>query len=202
MAVGALASREKGLRQVVLVALRFGLGHMGLLLVLGSLALFKNVAIRPEWETSAEALGGAVLVVMGARIFQGWLKEIGYVHNHPHVHRWLWPRRHTHAHFHFKGRRGGRHIHPHTSTMLGGLFALSGLRSLLLGVVPVLETRSLPAALGTILLFGLGILFSMVAVGVLSGSTLLGGRRRPWISLLLALMSVGLGSYWVWTCWA
>lgn len=196
MAISTLAGRGASRREVSQLGLRFGLGHMGVLVFLGGLALIWNLSVPSSWESRAETVGGGLLVLLGLWTFTEWLREAGYIHSHQHQHQ-LRNAPHTHVHFHLGGDHPHQHIHPHFSTFLGGLFALSGLRSLLLSAVPILETRSLLWALAYILIFGLGIVVSMAVYGWVAGSALSGKGHRKWITLLLSALSVTLGVYWI-----
>ena len=194
IAITTLVGRGGQLRETARLGLRFGIGHMGLLLVLGTVVLLGNVGVTVWWESKAEVFGGGLLVLLGAWTFTEWLKEIGYIHSHPHQHS---GQEHEHLHFHFKARHPHRHFHPHFSTLLGALFALSGLRFLLLGAVPILQSRSFFWAFIYVLLFGAGVVTSMSLYGWVAGSVLSRRPSRSWITLLLSASSVALGAYWI-----
>ena len=196
IAITTLASHGGQSRDVSLLGLRFGLGHMAMLVVLGAVALLWNFTVPAAWESRAGVLGGALLILLGGWTFAEWFKDVGYVHSHPHQHRHR-GQAHEHLHFHLKARHPHQHVHPHSSTLLGALFALSGLRTLLLGAVPILQTSSLFWALVYILLFGAGIVVSMTVYGWLAGLAFNRRRHRSWISLLLGASSVTLGAYWI-----
>lgn len=197
MAITTLAGRGAGNREVTGLGLKFGLGHMGALVFLGGAALLMNLTIPASWESRAEAFGGGLLVLLGFWTFVEWLREVGYVHSHHHTHGRR-PKGHVHYHFHLQGHHPHQHAHPHFSTALGALFALSGLRSLLLGAVPILQARSLFWALIYILIFGLGIVTSMAACGWLAGAAAQRQGHGQAVTLLVSLFSVALGAYWIW----
>lgn len=197
MALSNILVRGGRLREVSLMGLSFGLGHMGVLILLGGAALLFNFTIPDQWERNAEIFGGGLLILLGAWTFAEWLREVGYIHSHTHSHGH--GKEHEHYHFHFHGRHPHQHVHAHLSTLLGGLFALSGVRALLLMVVPILEVRSLYWALGYIVVFGIGIVVSMTAFGLLAGSALNRTRHRSRITLLLSASSVTLGAYWIYS---
>ncbi len=89
------------------------------------------------------------------------------------------------------------HTHPHASTLLGALFALSGLRALLITAVPIVQSESVWLILLYLGVFGLGIVVSMTVWGLAVGSALRGERSGHWVSLTLSLSSVALGIYWI-----
>lgn len=198
LAITALASRENSRREISLMGLRFGLGHMGLLVLLSTAALIWNFTVSSLWATRAEMLGGSLLIVLGFWTFTEWLKEVGYIHSHEHTHG-EGKRRHSHFHFHWQGVHSADHVHPHFSPFLGALFALSGLRALLLSTVPLLQARSMAWALLYILVFGAGIVTSMSIYGLIIGSRLGSLLRRGGVTLLLSAASVSLGFFWVWS---
>lgn len=196
MAVTTLARRGASPGEVTRLGLRFGLGHMSVLLLLGSLALLWNFTVPLVWESRAERLGGGLLILLGLWTLLEWLRDAGYIHSHQHQHA-LRDVAHTHFHMHLGGEHPHRHVHAHFSTVLGALFALSGLRSLLLSVLPILQTRSLAWALIYILFFGVGIVVAMSAYGWAAGLALRGWGQRHWITLAVGTLSLGLGVYWI-----
>ena len=196
LAVSTLARKGARRADVTRLGLRFGMGHAGVLLVLCTLALIWNFSVSPAWESRAEILGGALLILLGAWTFLEWLREAGYIHSHQHTHA-PGAAPHTHYHFHLRGDHPKKHTHPHTSTLLGALFALSGLRALLITAVPIVQSRSLWLILLYLGVFGLGIVLSMTVWGLLIGSALKGESSGHWVSLTLSLSSVALGIYWI-----
>ncbi len=194
IAITTLVGRGGKLRESARLGLQFGIGHVGLLLVLGTSALLGNFGVTVWWESKANIFAGGLLILLGAWTFTEWLKEAGYIHSHPHQHS---GQEHEHLHFHFKARHPHRHVHPHFSTLLGALFALSGLRSLLLSAVPVLQSHSVFWALIYVLLFGAGGVTSMSLYGWMAGSALGRCPCQSWITLLLSASSVTLGTYWI-----
>ena len=198
LAITNLVNRGGGRRQVSLMGFRFGLGHMGILVMCGTGALIWNLTVSPQWESRAEILAGGVLILLGLWTFAEWLGQVGYIHSHSHSHgsgRWV----HSHLHFHFKGKHRQEHTHPHVSSFLGALFALSGLRSLLLGIFPVLQGNSVTWAMLYILVFGLGIVISMTAYGLVASAVVGRPRSRRWVTCSLGVSSIAVGIYWIWT---
>ena len=198
LAITNLVHRGGDRRQVSLMGFRFGLGHMGILVLWGTGALIWNLTVSPQWESRAEILGGGVLILLGLWTFVEWFGQVGYLHSHSHSHG-SGRRVHSHLHFHFKGRHRREHSHPHGSSLLGALFALSGLRSLLLGIFPVLQGNSATWAMLYILVFGLGIVSSMTAYGLVAKAVVGRPRSRGWVTCSLGLSSITAGIYWIWT---
>ena len=198
LAITNLVNHGGGCRQVSLMGFRFGLGHMGILVLWGTGALIWNLTVSPQWESRAEILGGGMLVLLGLWTLVEWLGQVGYIHSHSHSHG-SGRRVHSHLHFHFRGRHRQEHTHPHVSSFLGALFALSGLRSLLLGLFPVLQGNSATWAMLYILVFGLGIVSSMTAYGLVASAVVGRPRSRGWVTCSLGVSSIAVGIYWIWT---
>ena len=145
LAITTLVSRSASLRRAWLLGLRFALGHMGILLALGALAIYFNVVIPEGFEKWTEVLGGGLLVLLGAWLLLDLaMGRVGEVHLHPHLH-----------------GRDPRHEHSHTAAVLGGLFAVSGLRSLVLMVPIAVAQSSVLLSAAYILVFGAGLVLSM-----------------------------------------
>ena len=208
MAVTTLAGRGGSKKKVSWLGLKFGLGHMAILLVVGSVMLLWDLRMPAFWQSGTEILGGSLLILLGLWTLVEWLKEAGYAHSHRHSHR-KGQVEHTHFHIHLGGRspHEGRnphedrhpheHVHLHSSTLLGALFALSGLRSILLPAVPILQTQSLLSVFVYVFLFGAGVVVSMGGYGWIAGSLLQSQRSRKSLTLALGCLSIGLGLYWV-----
>lgn len=161
-------------------ALRFALGHA---LVLGSVAagcLLLGLGISEAFEKWAEIFGGVLLMGLAvtALLFPGALQ-----HGHPHF-----------------GSHGPDHEHAQIPLAAGALMALSGVRSLLLALPPLMVGGSgfgqawlyLPG-------FALGILVGMGLWGVVISATLKTLRARVLLHTqrTVALATGALGAYWI-----
>lgn len=88
-----------------------------------------------------------------------------------------------------------------TASALGGLFALSGARGLILALPPLLLAgRGIAHAMAYVLAFGVGVAASMVAFGLTFCALLkkCHGRAGGWASRAVGLVSIGLGLWWMW----
>lgn len=147
-AVATLGTASRGRRSALMTALRFAIGHA---LVLGALAsgcLLLGFGISETFERWSEILGGAVLVgvALTALLFPGALR-----HGHPHL-----PGHDEH------------HTHERVSTAAGALMAISGARSLLLALPPLMVGGAFSLSGWAYLPgFAFGVLVSMGAVGLL-----------------------------------
>ena len=184
------------------IAVRFALGH-ALLLALGTtLVLIVGWNIPVIIERAGELLGGIILVGLGAiGLWMGWTRRL-YVHSHSHAHV---PGHPAHSHWHFHLGRQHRHPVPagHSALpgILGGVFAISGLRALTL-LTPFETVRtSLPGLLVLVLVFAAGILLSMSVFGVALARAMksphVTARVAETAALTTAVASITLGLYWI-----
>ena len=91
------------------------------------------------------------------------------------------------------------HHHPHGATIVGGVLALGGVRSLAIALPPLLVAGRSPLGAGFyVVAFGIGVTTAMVSFGLLltEGTRRL-GVRRPWITGATGAISVMLGIWWV-----
>ncbi len=182
------------------LAFRFAVGH-ALLLASGAAAvLLFGWRIPAGLEQTGEFAGGCVLILLG--VAGGWLAFTGriYAHAHPHAHG------HHGAHTHWHLHVGRRHSHQpaiHTALpgLMGAVFAVSGLRALMMS----LPLWNAPGTLGRLLLlvvlFAVGILASMSLFGIVLAHALdarrLTGHVARFAAAATALGSIALGVYWI-----
>ena len=204
MAIAALslgtATEAPAVRRsrAVAVALRFAIGH-ALLLALGAGAIVALGWTLPLFiERGGEMLGGVLLITLGG--IGVWGVAAGRVYSHAHAHR------HEAAHWHLHIGRPEHHplpaAHSHLPTMIGAAFAVSSLRALTM-LAPFggrAEATPLPALLGLIAVFAIGILLSMTLFGVafarLVSARVMAGLGRA-AAILMAAASIALGVFWI-----
>ena len=170
-------------RAALLTALRFACGHAAVLGTVAAVCLLAGVGLSEAFERWAEVFGGVVLVAlaMTALLFPNSLR-----HGHPHL-----PGHTLEPH---------RHVHETVSTAAGALMAISGVRSLLLALPPLLMGGSMSLAAWSYLPgFALGILLGMGAVGLLfaEGMSRLGAGLATWVHRAIAVGSGALGVFWI-----
>ncbi len=170
-------------RAALLTALRFACGHAAVLGGVAAFCLLAGVGLSEAFERWAEVFGGGVLVALAvtALLFPNSLR-----HGHPHL-----PGHADEPH---------RHAHQHVSTAAGALMAVSGVRSLLLALPPLLMGGSMSLAAWTYLPgFALGILLGMGAVGLIfaEGLSRMSSRLAGWVHRAVALSSGALGVFWI-----
>ncbi|MBI3185358.1 MAG: hypothetical protein HYZ28_24735 [Myxococcales bacterium] len=167
-------------RRVLKVALRFAAGHALALGGLAGLCLAAGVGLSEAFERWTEVLGGVLLIALGAAalLFPGALR-----HGHPHL-----------------GNHGPAHVHQRLPIAAGALLALSGLRSLMLALPPLMVGGSLSLSGWAYLPgFALGVLGGMGAVGLLwaEASARLGEKAAGSVERAAALFTAALGGAWI-----
>ncbi len=186
-AVATLGTHSNGGRRgAFATALRFAIGHA---VVLGGVALFclmLGVGISETFERFAEIAGGTVLVALAlaALFFPSVLS-----HGHPHL------PGHDKSHSHAPSARG-----LSVSSAAGALMAVSGVRSLLIALPPLVVGGTFSLSAWAYLPgFALGILISMGVVGVLvaEGIQRTSQRIRPIIERGVAVFSALIGLWWI-----
>jgi hypothetical protein len=170
-------------RATLLVALRFAVGHAAVLGGVATFCLLAGVGLSETFERWAEVFGGMVLVALAvtALLFPNVLR-----HGHPHL-----PGHTQEPH---------SHMHDRVSTAAGALMAVSGVRSLLLALPPLLVGGSLQSSGWTYLPgFALGILLGMGAVGLLfaEGLARMGSGLADRLQRVVAAGSAALGLFWI-----
>jgi len=184
------------------LAVRFAVGHALLLSIGAAVVLFFGWQIPVRLEQTGEFIGGCLLIALG--LVGGWLAWIGrfyaHAHAHPHGEHGL----HSHWHLHI-GRQHSHRPAVHTALpgVMGAVFAVSGLRALILSL-PLWGAPSAPHAFATLLflvaLFALGILTSMSLFGIVLAHTLdarrMTGQVARFAAAATAIGSLALGVYW------
>jgi sulfite exporter TauE/SafE len=194
VAVSALLARSPELRRSWFVGLCWGCGHTATLLLIGLVVLVFRVTIPGTVARACEAVVGLMLVVLGLALARSLYHEQWHLHTHDHD-----GTRHIHLHSH---RRGEDHAHRHgwweslSPVAVGMVHGLAGSAALMLLVLSTAQT--LGEGVAYILLFGLGSVLGMLAVGTLISLPLLLSAAWGWygrltVQGLASLGSVGFG---------
>ena len=169
------------------VAVGFAVGHALLLACGSALVIVAGWTIPEIVERFGELAGGWILIALGAAGLWMAITQRVYGHVHPHG-----------ASLHSLPQQ-----HTLLPTLLGSVFAISGLRALTL-LTPFgahALQPSLLALLGLVIVFALGILLSMSLFGIVLAGTLGTPRVAAWAgqgaAVVTAVASVALGAYWV-----
>ena len=189
------------------LAVRFAVGHALLLSAGAAAVLFFGWQIPVRLEQTGEFVGGCLLIVMG--LAGSWLAFTGRVYAHAHAHAHAHENAHgehalLHSHWHL--HVGKRHSHRpavHTALpgVMGAVFAVSGLRALILSLPLWHGEHRLGMLLFLVALFAIGILTSMSLFGIVLAHTLdtkrLTGHVARFAAATTAVGSLALGLYWI-----
>lgn len=194
VAVSTLLARRPTLRRSVFIGLCWGGGHTATLLLIGLAVLALKVTIPDDVARACEFLVGLMLVMLGIALARSLSREQWHLHAHEHD-----GARHVHLHSH---RLGEDHTHRHgwrdslPPLAVGMVHGLAGSAALMLLVLSAAQTFWEGAAY--ILLFGLGSVLGMMALGALISLPFLfsaswGRYGQLVMQGLASLSSVGFG---------
>ena len=162
-----------------------------------------RLADSVRFEQGGEFVGGCLLIVLG--LIVGWLTVSGRLYVHSHAHQNGPQGAHSHWHLHVGREHSHRpSVHTVVPGLLGAVFAVSGLRALILSL-PLWDAAGSAAHVSTLLflvsIFALGILLSMSLFGIVLAHTLsarrMTGHVARFSAAATALGSLALGVYWI-----
>ena len=183
------------------LAVRFAVGHALLLGAGAAAVLFFGWQIPVRLEQTGEFVGGCLLILLG--LAGGWLAFTGRVYAHAHAHE---HGEHALFHSHWHLHVGRQHSHRpavHTALpgVMGAVFAVSGLRALMLSLPLWNAEHRIGMLLFLVTLFALGILTSMSLFGIVLAHTLDTKRMTGQVARIAAAAtaagSLALGLYWI-----
>ena len=207
VAIATIVSRERRLIGAVMIGAAWGIGHTLTVMAVGTAITVFGIVVPPRLGLSMELAVGIMLVVLGVLALAGLGRSIGrpmgqsdpcggaaldlhdhvhahgdYVHRHPHGHG---PGRHGHSEEHTPLARldrswVGRNVLYHwlRPFAVGLVHGLAGSAAAALMVLSVI--RDPVAALGYLLLFGLGTIAGMMLITLsLSAPFAFTARRLP-----------------------
>jgi hypothetical protein len=178
-------------------------GHALLLAAGAAVVLFFGWQIPVRFEQGGELVGGCLLIVLGLSV--GWLTVRGQLYVHAHAHEDGGHGSHSHWHLHLgRGHSHNRAVHTVLPGLLGAVFAVSGLRALVL-TLPLWDApagaQPFWSLLFLVTVFALGILLSMSLFGIVLAHTLsarrMTGRVAGFSAAATAIGSLALGVYWI-----
>ncbi len=187
VAMATQSIRTRSLWQSAWLGGLWGLGHSLVLLVVGAVLLVMQWNVPQRFTLTFEAVVGAMVVFLGARLFVDVCR--GRIHQHVHTHDGV---QHVHVHSH---RQRVDHHHGHVSFVTGVVHGLAGSAGV---VVLVASTfSSVSKGIGLIGLFGLGSILGMIGLSmVVSMPTMLfpraGALHRVFMGSA-AVVSIGIG---------
>jgi cytochrome c biogenesis protein CcdA len=207
-AVSSIAARRSDISDIVKHGLTWGLGHTLTLLVFAGCAILLGRAIPDAVARPIEAAVGVMLVGLGGHVLWRLARDRVHFHGHRHGD----GARHIHAHSHAgetAAHASSAHAHAHVKvdrfrwrTLLVGLMhGMAGSAALL--VVAVSQASSPAAAIGYVLLFGLGSMLGMGALSAVIAVPLAASARwLSWANRALqaavgvVTIAVGVGTVW------
>jgi sulfite exporter TauE/SafE len=204
MAVSVLSNEKPGLLRTFKFCLQWALGHGGVLLACALLLFGLGFELPPILLTAAEASVGVLLIVFGLMFFWRMKKQSISLHTHRHgdiVHsHWQVNDQTTSTHHQSEVIKEEPKDH-HTPVFVGMLHGLAG-SAPSLALVPIMAEGQLGAAVVYLVIFSLGVLFSMMMFGLGLG---LFQQKMQQVSVrffqfsryLIASTSVLLGGFWL-----
>lgn len=190
MAVSTLSSKRPSIKQSAKFCTQWAFGHGGVLISLGLLIFVVGVQIPESLSTWAERAVGFMLVGLGAWLLFGLWRQSVRIHMHQHGDI-------THAHL----TKDHSNKHSHTPVLVGITHGLAG-SAPVLALIPAVSQGRIDVAIGYIVLFSLGVMFSMFLFGVSIGSlqTWLQSRSNTLFNIsrgTIAGLSIVLGVLWI-----
>jgi ABC-type nickel/cobalt efflux system permease component RcnA len=200
LAIGTLAAAGGGMRKAVGVSLRFGAGHTVVLALGAILAALAGLVITARQESALEVIGGVSLLALGC--WTVFTKRPLFEHHHDHPHDLGASHDGFAPHVH-DARSDGALVTRRAplggvfSTLAGAVFGLSGIRALVL-LLPAVVGRSVAVSLAGVVLFGAGVVLSMLAVGWFAQKvTVAAARIERGLRVPVGVASMLCGAWWV-----
>jgi hypothetical protein len=195
VAIATIVSRERSLIGSALIGAAWGVGHTITVTAVGTAIIMFGVVIPPQLGLSMEFAVGIMLVLLGVLTLTGMGRAVGAAHSHaradvPDGHADLHDHLHAHGdyvHRHPHGHGPGAHGHAEAHTPLarldrsrlgriafyqwlrpfavGLVHGLAGSAAVALMVLSII--REPMAAVGYLLLFGLGTVVGMMLITLL-----------------------------------
>lgn len=195
VAVTAFVSRRPALASAASFGARWGLGHAVAILLAGGVLLATGARLPQRFDSAAELLVGLVLIGLG---FWAW-RSARRLHLHAAPAAGLEPEVHAHP---IGGGQPHHHSHDHQGiTLVGLLHGLAG-TSAAVALVPVTLLGSIPAGLGYLAAFGVGVIMAMTLFAVCAAIAMRSAAEKSlhwgrWIARAVGTASVGVGVWWV-----
>ena len=203
MAVSALSNRKPSLRRTLKFSANWAVGHGSVLILLGLLFFGLGIALPESIQQLAESSVGVLLIGLGLACFWQFHKEKVVLNKHTHEHSdGSIEHTHLHVHDHDKKIESSDQVkEAHTPVMVGILHGLAG-SAPALALIPAMMQTSLWEAMGYLVLFSAGVLFSMVAFGLSFGLVQKKLQQKSikvfnWSRKIIASAAVGIGFYWL-----
>ncbi|MEH6448520.1 MAG: sulfite exporter TauE/SafE family protein [Oleispira sp.] len=203
MAVSALSNRKPSLKRTLKFSANWAIGHGSVLILLGLLFFGLGIALPESIQQLAESSVGVLLIGLGLACFWQFHKEKVVLNKHTHEHNdGSIEHTHLHVHDHDKKLENSQQVkEAHTPVMVGILHGLAG-SAPALALIPAMMQTNLLEAMGYLVLFSAGVLFSMVAFGLSFGLVQKKLQQKSikifnWSRKVIASAAVGIGFYWL-----
>lgn len=213
MAVTAIASKKLGMKAIILLCLKWSIGHGAVLFIAGGAIFIFGLGIPHELSQYAEKGVALILIAIGSWILIDLYKAHAHIHFHYHyglAH---------HAHWHIKesvknnskykiskivkevnSNKKIEHKHDHKPIMVGVLHGLAGLAPLL-SIIPM-ANKPVSHGLFYLLIFCVGVFISMLIFGGVLGKLVERLQMYGVFSInilrgLIGVASISLGVAWL-----
>src|SRR5919204_2167135 len=167
-------TRDRAARAAARLGAAWGLGHATTMLAFGIPVVLLRAFLPHVVEQTAEALVGAIIVLLAVRLLVKWRRGAFHAHVHDHD-----GHRHVHVHAHANDVSHG-HAHtvrsPAQAFAIGLVHGLAGSGAAALLIVAAVPDRGL--ALLALILLALGTAVSMTALSSLVGTAFGAAARR------------------------
>jgi ABC-type nickel/cobalt efflux system permease component RcnA len=202
-AVSTLIASEPGdgTRRAGRLGLAWGLGHATTLALFGLPIVLFHAYLPDAVQRGAEALVGAMIMLLAARLLVRWRR--GHFHAHPHRHGDT-----EHRHLHPHDERGARHDHAHEPEarlgrspaqafgigLLHGTGGSAGVGVLLLATIP-----GQAEAVAALIVLALGTAVSMAALSSAFGYAITRGpvlRRMLAFAPAMGILTLAFGGWY------
>lgn len=199
MAVTALSNKKQSVKTTLFFCCNWALGHSGTLLLSGALLFGLGLHLPEGLSYLAEVSVGLLLILVGLLFFWRIKSQAISIeaHNHGDV---------IHSHWHMAGHSSTKKDlesvkQAHTPVMVGVLHGFAG-SAPALALVPAASQGNLPLSLAYLIVFSVGVIFSMLLFGLGLGFMQQHIQQRHmrlfnWHRYFVASLSVMVGSYWL-----
>jgi len=199
-AVTALIASEEDLdkvRKAGFMGLLWGAGHGTTLVLIGLPLVLFNRYLPEVVQQTAEALIGAIIILLAVRLLMRWRRGLFHVHAHSHGGE---PHRHVHSH---ADEADEAHEHTHKRRMplgaygVGLIHGVGGSGGLTLLLLSTISDKT--QAAGALLLFAAGTAVSMALLSTAFGLAIAGGplgRNFERVAPVLGVLGVAFGTWY------
>lgn len=181
-------------RRSTMLGAAWGSGHALTLLVFGLPVVLYGSLLPDAVQQAAEALIGALIIVLAVRLLMRWHAGAYHVHRHEHGDSC----RHVHLHSHASSdaHATAHHRRPRTSFLVGLAHGMGG--SAGVGVLLVASMPDRSAAAASLAVLAVGTMVSMTAVTALLGRMLTTPRVQRRLTSTIPLTGAASAAFGAW----